>query len=115
MVEIKDFDDEFVSVIRKATADFICSVEDEWNENLPTREIYVPDNENIVKKDISWPSSVLRSHPIKRSAALRPAAEWIESHPEQSYRWEMAFSQSLDNKQYSLSVASTVNIPVYLL
>jgi hypothetical protein len=103
MVKIDDFDDEFVSEIRDATADHVSLVREKSNVELPVREIYVPKNNKIIKKSITWPSRILRSHTKERTETLRPVAEWIEANPSQSYRWEQLIGNPLDDKQPTVS------------
>lgn len=100
MAELADFDEEFVDRLRESTAGFIKSVGAAYDGQLPVKTIYVPEDEKIVEKDISWPLPLLDSYRKKTSEAFRETARWIEANPDRSYRWEgEIFNPSLQDKQ----------------
>lgn len=88
MTKLDNFDDELVDRLRESTADFIRSVEAVYEDELPTKTVYVPKGERIVEKDISRPRLVLECFRDKGTEAFRETAKWIEANPDRSYRWE---------------------------
>lgn len=88
MTDLDDFDEEFVDRLRESTAEFIELVEAEYEGDLPSRTIYVPEGETIVEKEITRPRFVLENSKDIGAEVFRETAEWIEANPDRSYRWE---------------------------
>lgn len=88
MVELEDFDEEFVSKLQELSKDVISIIDNEFDGELPTRSVYVAEEGTIVEKDIEWPGRILNQYRSEISEPLRETAEWMEDNPDRSYRPE---------------------------
>lgn len=111
MTELTDFDEEFIQRLRETTATFIEAIEADYDGELPVKTIYVVENGQIIEKEIDYPRAVIDAYYGNSSSILRETAEWLEEHPDKSYRWEGEIvDPSLDSKTiYAEDIISDPN------